>query len=561
MSSPWAAESSTSHQSIRPRVSVSPAPYIPALAPVKGSRAINQGVNPANPVQTNLQEDMLYWFEKEGYWGLALTIYAYANTMDRDRSDTNYWNILVRDWASGDCYLYYLLLSLPGYIIRALVKNTLTSEIVLNGDVGKYAATYMSAKLTYPGVYLNIPAKHIASIMGPTIDAGEWLSSAETEAMLRDLRSYIGAKTPAANQFAKAFDKHLYCNFAGVKELIEGLTTRRYASNSKQVQNLSEWANTIENQYVKGLSQAERDKPFKRCPTEVGWSMNINERVAHHAKNIKTTYIFGFLHAWTRFSLPQLTKFPPAHHYTIFRLWEGDEKIGRVEELAAMILTSSYKDMGGLNVVAAGNVNRTKNWEPAGSSVWKNSAENMFAREHVQNAIETDFASAKGRRDAIFKLNDITPLEANITTINQQIEDLKSSIAELKEKKKGLEEEYEKVEEEQFGQATQTDNATNLLTEQFSEATIDSLHVLKSRRHGRAAAADEEINGNLKGNLNLDDPLSKAHYQTTLAIINGNTEMAIKLWKAAQEETGQEPQPMDHLAWRKFVDGFEAQGA
>ena len=40
---------------------------------------------------------MLFWFEKEGYWGLGLTLYTYAQSFLSLGSDNAYWKVLIDD--------------------------------------------------------------------------------------------------------------------------------------------------------------------------------------------------------------------------------------------------------------------------------------------------------------------------------------------------------------------------------------------------------------------------------------------------------------------------------
>ena len=83
-----------------------------------------------------------------------------------------------------------------------------------------------------------------------------------------------------------------------------------------------------------------------KCPMEVGWSINVENRQKEHYNNGSTTYIFGFLNAWVRMT-PGI-KFPGPAQYTLFRVWHH-EHLPQCSEILGSILCSSYSSQGGLN--------------------------------------------------------------------------------------------------------------------------------------------------------------------------------------------------------------------
>lgn len=85
--------------------------------------------DPSNPIQTKDQDDMVWYFEREGYLGLAMTIWGKAKRLAEKGTATSLWRHLVADYSEGRYYLYYLLLSLPPKVIVFLVQNTLTRDI------------------------------------------------------------------------------------------------------------------------------------------------------------------------------------------------------------------------------------------------------------------------------------------------------------------------------------------------------------------------------------------------------------------------------------------------
>ena len=54
-----------------------PAPYVPYVPPVL-TPSSTTAPNPNNSMQDDFQQEMLYYFELEGYWGLSRTIYERA---------------------------------------------------------------------------------------------------------------------------------------------------------------------------------------------------------------------------------------------------------------------------------------------------------------------------------------------------------------------------------------------------------------------------------------------------------------------------------------------------
>lgn len=84
---------------------------------------------------------MLFSFEKEGYWGLAVTMYHRAKG-ECAAAPQSYWKVLVEDFESR-CDLYQYLLKFPPTIIRSLLRNTITYDIYNDNDIQDFAFEHM----------------------------------------------------------------------------------------------------------------------------------------------------------------------------------------------------------------------------------------------------------------------------------------------------------------------------------------------------------------------------------------------------------------------------------
>jgi len=546
---------------VKKRSIILPCPVAPSSPSLQYVPASKLPSSPSQPIQDEFQEEMLYFFEKEGYWGLAVTMYERA-AQEHTGSSNSYWKSLVEDCGTT-WFLYQYLLSLPSNVICSLIRNTITYDFHHDNEIRKFVELYMYTNISLPGIYLQVLARgnqmtqiQLRNALLPSDpDKGKWLSANELRAMLDFLKEYLG-KGAVSDGKALDFDRILDSNHSTIKALIHTLTARRYSANDDQKENLEKWSRKMEEQYLDRLNPADVNTRFLRCPTEVGWSKNISRRLEDHAKNQNSTYIFGFNNAYTRFSLPD--KFPNIKTFTLFRAWTNDIPHCRVGEFVGTILTSSLVNNGGLNPAAPGNIRGVK----FSTGIMNVNMVNMFTRKHVRGAIAEDFKAYQERHDFVQSMTrhrqEVASEELECNDLTRQLQSLQTKVKDFKEQDGKLHSELQDLRAQALNHAIFTTMKNPLLVNLFK-----LIKKLRADAMGRELAISNFAKGDINVSPGLFDPDAVSEYQLTMAKLKSNTKKAFSAWKLhfdEQEEESRARVKQGKGAWNSLLTELEAYG-
>lgn len=527
--------------------------------------------SPQEPLQDDFQEEMMYYFDLQGYWGLASTMYRRAREESSHHSNRSYWRVLVEDQEQKTYHLYKLLLSLPGTVIRSLIRNTLTHDIVHDPAVKKFVEHHMYLR-ERPGIYMQVTAHGSkgVTVLGPKAQApantGKWMTGGQIQEMLDFLELYLRGGS-ASDVDAKRFDRKLSTDIKEIKDLIEDKKRRRYAKNPKQVARLQAWAKVIEKQYVTNLSNGDTDASFMRCPTEVGWSISVKNRCSYHLANTYSTYIFGFAHVFTQFSLEFTEQFPQAHQFTVFPIFEKDADLCKVGEFAATLLTSSLSVNGGLNCTLPGKVSFHSRTISRSSPKWGRNAVEMFNRAHVDVAMMEDLRLMEEYHAFV------TPIGSNRVHRRKRVEearqfrgkavDLRHKITDLESQGKTLAGDFNKLQDkllQKLDKQGDTDSSTTSgLVLRLRRHTVSLMQQIRAKRMGQEAAISDIFEGKSTSSPDIQDPEVKIAYNASACSIQRRIEESVQAYKVnrdVQDQALRRQQPKEQKVLKDFWDGF-----
>ena len=408
----WISETTAHTPRIRSPIEPQPAEPVPE----PDVEVPTLAVDPSNPYQNKHQIRMVLALDTAGYWGLAMSLCTRAKEEFETpgTSPSSYWRILVDDYQDETFHLYTLLLSIPRPVLRSLIRNTFTYDIIHDAEVKTFAATYMQPD-SVPGVYANILARKSVSFAGPAAaaDDGKWLSTDEIRDLLKALQLYFETG-PEADALALRIDSFMPTKLPGQA------SKRRFDTTIRVQEEVAEWCNVISRQYL-GSSILSSNKKFLRCPTEVGWSSDIDRRLKHHARSTNTTSLFGLVQAWLCCVMPQ--SFPSVHQFIIFRVWAQDKELAQVAEFGASLLLSSYTTDGGLNYALAGNMMDPVNFVGTSrdETAWEVHADNMFLRSHVRMEIQNDLDTYNDGHETLLTLPKLSVLEQENKSLESRL--------------------------------------------------------------------------------------------------------------------------------------------
>lgn len=542
-----ASSSPESHLQVRPEVYPKPAPLSTAVSLPRRSFS----PTPSDPIQDAFQEEMLWFFHMEGYWGLAFTIWTRAIELIRN-APNSYRRFLAEDYTKGTFHLFTLLLTLPRKLIESLIKNTLPYDIVQDASVGRFVTMAMQPA-PIPGIYMNIPTRGRSVLTHhssqASSDVGKWLSSSEAEAMVDFVQEYLDLSAPSGH--SKAFDRHLTCGFADVKELIDSPKLRRYASNTKQARDLQRWANRIKTMYVTGNTSDPALK-FVRCPIEVGWSKDIEKRLSEHAKNWHTTGLFAFFHAYSRCKLPSSNSFPVTSQYTLFPIWDNDRELARVAEIAATLLTSSMGEHGGLNANPPGNIT-IRGAIPA--RVWDSNAQGVFLREHVLDALQAEVDFVEETEKAWTDHPKIKELEEENKALEKEWKKMEDAIADLDEKKVTLSKELEELKAKRLEQVATGHVSNSAVVNRLRKTIIPLIRRYENEEKGRSMAIEDSMTGT-RNVQQLRDRDALQMYREVAADVELRQAKAVTAWHKHHEAWVEEATKQQYAADAEFEAVF-----
>ncbi|MCJ1479123.1 hypothetical protein MMC13_007807 [Lambiella insularis] len=533
------------------RPAIKPLPTPPSSIPqARPARPSTSPIDPADPIRDDYQQDMLYFFESEGYWGLVRTIYLRAEQEVQQGTDASQWQILTEDWNSKKFDLYYLLITLPPNIIRSLIRGTLTLDMERDRALDVFVSIHM-ASISRAGIYINILARGGNPLQlpggGTKHDIGMFLNGNEMTQMTDFLDQYLTIN-PTSNAAALAFDAHFPTGDSKVLKLILTPQLRRYATNDRAKNKLNRWRDIAKQQYLDRLPTAQGNTYFKRCLTEVGYSLDVTRRLASHKKNTDTTYIYAFLHAWTTHCMSQAQRFPPVRQYTVFPLWQRSLNQAKVGEFGATVLTSSLIDNGGLNPKTPGNIIFTDSVPRETAPVWRQTAETLFSRKHVAGVLAEERRKMESRIELFKELPHFKDLKQINSTLTQELADVQAKVARrhkelsnLSSRKDQLKREIDDHHTQQTGKAlkalqsqrwpTESSQKSLILSTDFAQLN-ELIHTARNTRNGRVQAIEDFRNGDSEAGHRIYNPEKSLSHRLTTARLEHQSDTAFATWKS-----------------------------
>lgn len=282
------------------------------------------------------QKRMINSFKCHGPVGLMDTIYQEARA-EREKGTTNFTiDTLIADYESKEYHGIQLLYTLSEDVTISLIQNTLPHDCHRGPRIEHFAHYYMGTK-DQPGVYMN-------QITSPHPEhEGKWLTTKQVRRLIAVYRAYIEDEPTAA-----AINNAIDDTFGDDRE------RRCYAKDETQREKGRLFCRILEAQYCR-IDPDKLDEMHLRSPAEIGWSQNVARRVQQHARNGSSTYIFAFVNALSQLAV-SLGGFgyglPKA--WCVFAVWKGCQRLARMAEITASILTGTYIKHGGYNPVHAG---------------------------------------------------------------------------------------------------------------------------------------------------------------------------------------------------------------
>ncbi|KAL8905367.1 MAG: hypothetical protein Q9207_002678 [Kuettlingeria erythrocarpa] len=297
--------------------------------------------SPKNPFRTLRQVEMYNAFMAAGPMGIARFLYEEAEAQLK-KGPSKHWSRVYDDCDERRWHIPFLLYTLSDAVIESCIKSTLAYDIENTPEVRRFYQRYMKVS-GYPAIYSNMITYPKVSIAGTHPHAGTWFTPRELEKVLDAYLGYIDDTNPILN------------------DAIDGMFggrpgSRPWAKNPRQQKIGKEWIEEARKQYIDNVDPKDMDTHHVKCPMEVGWAHNVQERMPQHAENSSTTYIFGFINAFTR--LPT-TKGGFGFNWrpqgsVLFPIYTSNTDLAAVAEILGSLLSGTYWYHGGLNATEAG---------------------------------------------------------------------------------------------------------------------------------------------------------------------------------------------------------------
>ncbi|KAL9010607.1 MAG: hypothetical protein Q9173_004471 [Seirophora scorigena] len=229
------------------------------------------------------------------------------------------------------------------------------------------------------GVYMN-------QVMSPHPEhEGKSLTTKQIRRLIAVYRAYMDKK-PTAVAMNNAIDD----KFGDDRE------RRCYVKDEAQRQKGRHFCRILEAQYCR-VHPDTLDEMHSSSPAEVGCFQNVARRVLQHARNGSSTYVFAFVNALAqlpvslggfRYGLPKA--------WYVFAAWKGCQRLARVAEITASVLTGNYIRYGGYNPVHAGKFKLELHANDASWDTAKLTVQTGFHPE-LQPRMAEELETVKGR--------------------------------------------------------------------------------------------------------------------------------------------------------------------
>lgn len=401
--------------------STSGRPLTPPLLSLPDVKTLSSESNPEDAIQSEHQLRMMKAFDEAGRMGLEGAIFEECcERLELKPTLKSSWRTLIDDYKNDNGRVFQLLLLLPDHIIRSLIRNTLSYDLYHDPDVKIFVHTRMKVNKSRPcaGIYLNV-ARRITpqtTLMAKAIhpDAGKWLTYEEIQRMMAKVDMYI-KNDPDVNSQTQ--------NYLLDKSLPLGkftMSDRRWEISASSAVKVREWLNIVDQQFCNDVDLADRDKPFVRCPYEVGWAQHIPDRLKQHLNNANSTAIFEMVNAITRQSKKEGgAGFPEPLQLMLFPIWKDDKILPKLAEILGSVLCSSYWVYGGLNVTEAGNsVSTTYNDQ---HEVWYWSAQEVTHRLNFYQLDGLELERVSHRKDHAENLTKLKDKETEVSKLRAEM--------------------------------------------------------------------------------------------------------------------------------------------
>ncbi|KAI4143855.1 MAG: hypothetical protein LQ341_002797 [Variospora aurantia] len=346
--------------------SVEPQPDPPSFTPD------STDPSPDNPFRTIRQVRLFNCFKAVARSGIARFLYdeCKEESQNQERLSSS-WGKILRDRDDFEHNIELLLSMLPDPVIESLIKGTFAHDVEHVDKVKIYYQTYMRSS-GYPGIYLNIIAYPKVAI-GPQTYPGRWLSPRQVGRLCDAYLAYMDNSNRILND---AIDGQ----FGGKAG------SRRWAENDRQITVGKAWIEEVRRQYCDNIAPNDMDKHHVKAPTEIGWALNVKNRIPQHAENSSTTPIFGYNNALTRLPTNKgglgFTWKPLSA--VLFPVWRRDHATAEVAEILGSLLTGSYWYLGGYNGFFAGGMKKHEDDDKV--ERWNMAEDNAKARLEYCNA-------------------------------------------------------------------------------------------------------------------------------------------------------------------------------
>ncbi|MCJ1393093.1 hypothetical protein MMC18_005965 [Xylographa bjoerkii] len=421
-----------------------------------------------------------------------------------------------------------------------------------------------------PGIYFNTIARgnNALGIPGAGLpsDTGKFFSPNELIIMLDFLSIYIDSGA-IPNKKARDFDSKFQTGSKQWQHPTNNLDERRYAPTVDSKQILHEWAGILKRQYLSGVRPSDLDTKFDRCLFEVGYSNNVSKRLMSHYNNTNTTYLFAFLHSWTKHSMPLLSRFGPCHQYTIFRLWKKDSHLASVAEFCATLLTSSLHTMGGLNCTLPGKVSTESDSVPQNSPHWESNLISSFRCRHTSRVVASEKGLLSHRHNLLTEIPKLSALEDEVKQLDQTLKQKRESLEKLQVSRDDLRSQVDPLKSDLLVQVLDQErfnpNTNPSSIPAMTRDLIGIVNDLRLERFGHDTAIADWLAGRPVTEPHQDNAVASNAYRKVVSNLRRNHGDALAAWSInfeTRKRSSDREKRAGDVTLTKFMAEMEAAG-